>query len=40
MAPWQALEWEEDEEEDIENHSPFANIKIFVGNLPWSVDNI
>lgn len=39
MAPRQASEWEEDEEEDIENSSPSANLKVFVGNLPWSVDS-
>lgn len=40
VAPRQASEWEEeDEEEDIESRIPSANLKIFVGNLPWSVDS-
>lgn len=39
MAPRQASEWEEDEEEDIETGIPSADLKIFVGNLPWSVDS-
>jgi len=39
VASPQASEWEEDEEEDIENSGSSENLKIFVGNLPWSVDS-
>lgn len=42
MTPQQSSEWEEEEEEeegDIENRMPSANLKVFVGNLPWSVDS-
>lgn len=39
MAPQQSSEWEEEEEEEIENRIPSADIKVFVGNLPWSVDS-